>query len=119
MKKKMKAKNYLITHAFKVSCPNQTWGTREEQLLIINRITVNYSTIKYNFISGVIDRLTEDRTMLQGFDNWSHLIDAINIFMNDVELHYPITQIIRSGYDGDISSDDDIEMGKRFPRMIV
>ena len=115
----MKAKNYLNTPTFKVSCPNQTWGTRHEQLLVINKITVNYSTIKHNFVSGIVDRLTEDRTMMQNFDNWSALFDAINMFMNDVELNYPMTQIVRSGYDADVSSDDDLEMGKKFPRMVV
>ena len=41
------------------------------------------------------------------------------MFMNDVELNYPMTQIVRSGYDADVSSDDDLEMGKKFPRMVV
>ncbi len=113
----MKAKNYLNIPAFKVWCPHQTWGGRNDQILVINSVPVNYGTIKNNFISGVIDRLMGDITLLENFIYWNQLFDALNNFMNDVELNYPLAEVVRSGYEPDNDSDDDLEMGRNFPKV--
>ncbi len=121
----MKAKSYLNTLAFKVSCPNQTGGTREQQLLVINGITVTVSAINHDFVSAVIDRVTENRTSLQDFRSWRLLTDAIGDFLNDVEQDFMHRVALRlhdslqatPGYDADSDSEDSI-LYRRIPRLM-
>lgn len=116
----MRSKVYLSSPPFIVSHPQQDWGNRQEQLLLINRVSVNYSTLMYNF-PHVLDMLLENRSMQGGFGYWNELLGAINNFMNDVELHYPLVNIMRGGhadgYMADIENDDDIERGNFTFRM--
>jgi hypothetical protein len=112
----MRAKIYLDTPAFIVSCPNQTGGTREEQLLTINNITVTASAINHDFVSAVIDAVTDNRTSLQDFRSWRMLTDAIGEFFNDVELDFMHRVALRlhnnlnviNGYDADSDSEGSI-----------
>ncbi len=107
----MKAKTYLNTTAFRVSCPNQNWGGRKDQLLLINKITVNYNIIMNNFTCGIVDRVIEDCSMMQHFSSWQLLFDAINNFITDVELTYPLELPEPSlNYDGDLDSDSDLDI---------
>ncbi len=109
----MRAKVYLDTPAFRVSCPNQTGGSREEQLLTINGNTVTASAINHDFVSAVIERVIEDRTCMQDFSNWKLLTDAIYEFFNDVEIDFMhrVAMSIRNqitlidAYDADHDSD--------------
>jgi hypothetical protein len=112
----MRAKIYLDTPAFIVSCPNQTGGTREEQLLTINNITVTASAINHDFVSSVIDRMVENSTSIQHFHSWRLLCNAVAEFLCDVELDFVHRVAVRlhnslnviNGYDADSDSEGSI-----------
>jgi len=115
----MKTEIYLHTIAFRVVHKDQAWGSRDEQLLSINNITVNYNMIINDFTNSVINKLAGAHPVSPYFIRWGELFDAINKFINDVELNYPLPEIKRSGYEPDSDSDSDLELGRRFPRMNI
>ncbi len=102
----MKAKLYLTNPAFRVAHPAQAWGGRNDQVISINRVSVNYQVLTSN-LSDVLDRLIDGGAIAHGFPQWLSLMEALNNFINDVELQYPPTTLNRSGYEADSDSMSD------------
>ncbi len=111
----MKHKVYLNTFVFRVVSPEQPGGDRDCQLLNINNIAITYAAIMGNFDQMVVRQLMGNGGNLHNFVQWNALMHAINNFLNDVELRFPLSPPTTVGYEpdsDDSSSLEDLEFQK-------